>query len=879
MTEHSFFFLKLSQLQKVVEYLSSHLEEHIYQVETIQKRFEDEEDRIIKDTEKQIDSIYSTVRVKNSKKTKKISDEFESDTNKLKNEMNDYIKQLSEKTENSLKGVYEDLEGISTKVRNITKEMKKEVAMLREDSPKMNETEIQRQLRMMIDKHNLALQMHDAESQRKQHIIEETSNTELKKMEDEYIKVVKDLRAQIRPPPAIEKKVMAALKIMKVDITELRKELYKIRTIAKKELSKNYTTFKIQSRQMALDMEKENKDFGRQSEKLKCSLQDSIYQMKADMQISVENRNELLSKHSSEIEKLHEELRDTDPIHLYKKKLRMEEIEFENSIERIQKKIQEIKDIKSLHEKEINELKTNFNEEKNKEIALFNDQKKIIEDQIRIQQEIQEKTKEKLALQRKKQALANFSVKVIQPVTSNRSVSEVETLFNNEYAKAKIDKRTEITTTFSELDHEFNRQKDLRNSEYDRQIAAVVEEYKDTITPQITNDYEEIYNNFSNQLKEIEIPGKDSIESINDLKKRQLQLENEINESKNELINKYKDQINQEEQRFQNVSMYNDNKDYQALIIEEGNKMKQKLNLLTERIRSLEVQIEIGNQALNVNDEIKSLQENANNEIRKALQQTTDESKTLISQISSLQEEYSKKIFQEMSKNSSTPSQNEALIDKYKHNLEVKIGEKEKKISDEKKRHNEKISFVKKIHGANAQSLKRRISSLKSSINADEKSFNIEKERNQINFNKLLAEKESEMINQLPSLAISREDGSNESEIYSSTLLELNNKITLLQRERDAKKRMFNNNLGMREQERAKIDRLEIQLCDKSKLLAALGKKLVIARERSLMKEEPIPVKNLSLSGKVSSRRPASSTDIKRPPNFSHTTGKILQFK
>ncbi|OHT02157.1 hypothetical protein TRFO_30864 [Tritrichomonas foetus] len=867
-------FTKLSQLQKVVEYLNFHLEEHIFQVAELQKRYEREEDRIINDAQVSIESIYASLKVRSTGAIKQINEDFVKKTNELKSEMREISTKLSGETNSSLKNVFADLEYYKSLLRRISREMRKEINFFKDDS-KIDPMDVQKKLNLMIKRHNDNLKTHDEESQRKQNLLEEQSEIAMKEVDAKYKGIIADYHRKLRPPPAVRNKIVFSLKEMKAEIFELRNVINKMRSNAKKLSSTNFTHNSLKSKEIADEIALENKEFVGKLEKAKNILQDSIYELKANLNIAVENRNEQNRLHEIEIDKLNEELRDTNPVQLFQKKITMEEDKIEKKLQQIEKQIIEIKDLNALHEKEKSELKEKFEVDKNHENEEFLQKRIELEKQIQLQNLYYEKIREKESLQNFKQKLSSQPKTIKMDLSMKVDSSEIKALFKKEYVKAQIEKKTSISTIFNELDQEFEQFKDGKKDEYEAQMALITKEYNDNnIVEKVSHQYEELLLSLERQFEEIEVPDKNAIESVADLKSKQLEVQNNIKESRQELITNFEDQIREEDKRFRNSPFFADDKDFKSVLLEEQTKNRQRITYLNEKISCLETNLEKLNVSNNINNSqiednsLKTMKDDCKFKIKRALQQSVDASKDIIGQISETQSYYAKLIFDEKSENTKEPIEKQGQIERLTQELQLKKEINERNYESAKQTYERKQKFIKNSYNKDIRHLKTQIRTLKSLMDEDEKHHNIEFERNQISFNKLIAQHESEFFNSIPSK-------------LSDNSLEFNNKISQLQRERDAKKRMFENKNGMREKERIEIDKLEIELCDKSKELATLGKELVIAREQSMRKvSEPKPIMNpMSLSGKVVSKRAATSVEIKRPPNLSHSTGKMLNFK
>lgn len=878
--------IKLSQLEKVVEYLSFHTDEHFFQVEELQKRYEKEEDRITDEALKEIESIYSGLEADRLDTHQRIDNDYKNQINDLKSEFLKFRSKIFDETKNQIKIISSDIDICNGKIKRINKEMRKEVTFL-QDNSKVDPMNVQKRLREMVEHHRATLETHDKESQRKQKVYEDQTSSAQNEISKKYMKTINNLKEKLRPPPHIRNQIIQSLKAMKKELFNLRNELNRVRNQAKKFITISYSEKLPEIHQVAIKMKEENEQFTEDYEKAKALLQEATFQIKGEKNILLDQLRNQRVDFSDEINKLQDELECcSDPVYLKKKNIEIEEENIENNLKNIQKQIDEIKDLNALHEKEKNDLKMKFEEDIKSENELFEEKKKLIEDQIQTQKVYQEKLNEKeRLLQYKKSLFLPQQSTTISPISIKVEINEIETLFNKEYAKSKIDKKDLISKFFIECDSQLDRRKNETKDEYEKQISSITNEYKDSnIIPNITKQYEELLSSLESQLSQIEVPAKNNVISISDFQKRQKEFQNKINQERSELIQNYEKLIQEEDERFRNTPAFLDDTDFTEALLAKNYEKKECLAKYDEQIKLLEDDRDKIEATITLDEDLKKLKEESQFQIKRALQQKTDESKSLIAEITACSEKYSNLIHEESLSSSNVSFQSNC--DKLNQDIQLKRQQIDRQIFIEKKSFEKKSKNMKTSFSKELKKFRDEILSLKNSIKEDEKQFNIEKEQKQSKLNIMLAKAESEIISQKP---IS---------IPPQTFIEYDNKITLLQRERDRIKRLSNNsNSLMREEERIEVDRLEIELCDKSRELAQLGKDLVIARELSLREKEKEngdvklnKIDNqvlqrysittaLNKTGKPNTKRQvASSVEIKRP-NMSRTTGQILNLK
>lgn len=885
---------KLSQLQKVVEYLNFHIEEHYFQIDEIQKRFEKEEDIIVNETQSEIESIYSSLNVEQTDIIKKIDNDFKAQTNDLKSEMKQFQTKIMDETKNSIKDISSDIDHYHGKIKRITKEMKREIAFL-QDNSKVDPMNVQKKLRDLVDSHKMTLDAHDKESQRKQKLFEEQALSSQDEITKKYSKTINELKRKLRPPPQIRNQIIQSLRAIKKELFNMRNESNKVRSEAKKLATITFSSKLPEIYEVTNEMKKENEQFIENYEKLKTLLQDTIFQIKGEKNIYLEKLRNFRVNLANEINALNEELIcASDPVYLEKKKLKMEEEEIENHIKNLQKQIDEIKDLNSLHEKEKNDLKMEFEDDIKFENDLFEERKKIVIDQIETQKVYQEKQKEKEnLLQYKKSLTLNQPSITIGQISVKTEIGEIETLFNKEYSKAKIDQKDSISKYFLECDAELNRRKEETKDEYEKKMASITNEYKDNdVVKKVSQQYEELLLSLQSQLIKSENNDKNEEETEEELKKLQAKFLAKINQERSDLIQNFEKLMQEEDQRFHNSPAFLDDTDYTDLLLEEKNKKKDFLSKYDDEIKLLEEEKDKIEESITLDENLKKVKEDSQFQIKCALQQKTDASKSLIAQISACSEKYSNLIHEESTTTTSSSSLPfQISYDKLNQEIQLNRENNERQINIEKKIFERKSKSIKSTYSKTSKKVKNEISILKNSMQENEKQFDIEKQHRQSDFEMKIIQVEKDIVSQKP--------------ISTPTQLfiEYDNKINLLQRERDRKMRLYNNSVSkngvklMRDQERDEIDRLEIELYDKTKQLAELGKDLVIAREISLKEKENngVDIKlnkednlawqrrnvstSLSITTKPNGRKQInSSVEIKRP-NMSRTTGQILNFK
>lgn len=896
--------MKIAKLVQCCIYVDTELAEHEFQMQELQKRYEAAEDRITNETQSEIDSLYKNIKLRCGDVIENINSEFIQKAEDLKAQLAKFRTKLIEKTNAKVKKIHNEVEHQKSSLHKLKKELRKEINFLQRADQKTDSDDIQDKILILLEKHRIAIETHDKESQRKQLLFEQKSEENHINLENSYVNTVNELREKLRPPPQLRNQIVRSLKNMRTSISNLRNEIGKIRGTAKKLAVTNFSINSQKSREIIEAMKKENEDYQKKYVELQTKLQDDIFKYRAEEENLRKEQHSLKNKLTLEFSPYEEELKCIrDPTYSAQKRNKRQREEIERNIESLQIQVNEIKNLNEIHEKEINELKNSFEKEIEEENCRFRKRKTDLEEKVKKENLITEKLKEKEELQREKNQLllSNDSLMPNFPKFSIKTeMNEVENLLNREYAKALDDKKAAISNYFSMCDSEIDEQKEKNKKDFEIKMALIIHEYKnDNVLEDVSKSYEDLFASYQKQLDSIE-----DVKHSNDndlskvseyeiLKRQKADLVEKTKHNSSELTVKFENLIFEENERFQSLDFFEGEFDFQFHLDYEIQNKKTILDPLNKQIAELEKHLNAINQANQLDESLLAMKTDSQYSIKHALQMKNEASKELIGQISEESQKYSVLKNQEIEKAGALPQPVfDSKIKKMNHKKENSLQNHKKDMLHEKSSYSKKQKEILTRYSSQVKDLNTSISSLRNSITEDDKRFNIEHQQTQIEYNKKLNESKSQLLDTIPET----KNGPS----FSS----YDNQIILLTRDRDRKKQLFQNaNLKMRDQEREIIDKLEMELCAKSKELAQLGKDLVIQRELVLKKEKELEnldnnegganqtevakpllparrggaITSLNLTTKPKTRKLTSSVEIKRP-NMANS-GRILNFK
>ncbi|OHT06820.1 hypothetical protein TRFO_25131 [Tritrichomonas foetus] len=617
---------KLSQLNKVIQYLSYHLQERVYQVETLKSKYESREKEIVASIDEKIKPLFEGMnedridlenKIKNlyENKISTMSAALEARKSASQDEIKSKIKEIKKEINHGLKTI------------NIINNSLNEQFQFLNDKSKCDVSAVRIRIIQMKKDHQLAIKKHDAESNKKIKAFEDEFSKKVKEMESKHNEEVKLLKSQSLTPsftPNLSKQLTNQknqIKTLKNFLQEEKKEIGKQKII----FTQNITAFKARLKALIDsfsnndnnvkdEIKKMKKLNGEEYKKLKkiildlrseldlkrnelyneiTLLNNQIKMKRGEWKCARQQKERELGQTSSHFDreinsfrgklkdKIDELLKEQKGDKTRHKELikniqnRIHNFDSENEISRMN---EQKNNNKKDQEHEIERFKVDFEIMVAMEIKRFKETKNKLEEEIRNFNETASEMMKSEAEYKKFKAILESQkrshIAKIQnfQLVSDEEYNELNTDFttNDEKFKKTLESNFDVANQKYQADLD-----DLRNSldlEYDKRKKELEEQYNKAMSSIVENkdslyinNYNEKnlklqqdFNSLESELDSIKVPNnlvEITDESIEELSNKLKKLPIETSNEKNDLLQKYNQAIDEEEERHRQLLM------------------------------------------------------------------------------------------------------------------------------------------------------------------------------------------------------------------------------------------------------------------------------------------------------------------------------------
>ena len=179
------FVKKLIQLHKVTEYVSFHLEEHVFQMETLRRRYESAEDAILDGAEKEMALFNDNSKLNDKELIDAAQKDFDRTVNAMKAEIAQAKQSAVEQITRAHKRLKHAIHTSKKEIAQIESNLANQVAFLSNDAnfrpDNISEKEAQANAEFQE-----AIRIHDEESVRKEKLFEEQSKQREEEITKDY---------------------------------------------------------------------------------------------------------------------------------------------------------------------------------------------------------------------------------------------------------------------------------------------------------------------------------------------------------------------------------------------------------------------------------------------------------------------------------------------------------------------------------------------------------------------------------------------------------------------------------------------------------------------------------------------------------------------
>lgn len=564
---------KLAQLNRVIEYLTSYIEEVHFQTVTIEKDVDAEYQTIFKNYEKKASAIFNDIeeQVRSVAETLQgyYKNRFETENQKFQEKKDQIFKYLN----NEEQIISIEIQNLLSTISNIQQNTQNHIVNFYNQNHTLN---FQSEIKNLEKAKEKEIRDFDKENNEKVKKLKDHSEKQLKDIENHFAKVKNDLIISYEKDnpilPNIQKvleTIIQKMKALKAEVSSLTKNLNNEQIIS----SQNFSGFKARLISLIDQMKNIEKENAENLEKIQNKNKDIYDKMKSEIREQNNNKNKQIQIYENEILNLQNEQRmiksqiktkfaqldkqkekkssrlDSEieakknelhnKIEDMKKSIKKEEEEINLRIgskeEEIRKRKIEFQEIelntsnskKELLKKfsdEIENFKISLQKEKEKEEDLYNQKYNDIHESLNTQTDNYKKSEEaNEVIQKLKNELNSINSNFASELSQIGNSSNFD---NNQY-------EDEIKNLSAKLDEEFNdKQKlmkekiDLQNSifseeeekfkeklelKHKEEIEKVPKNFKDDDFKDKINYYEKEFKQTNQQLQSIQVMSKDEI--------------------------------------------------------------------------------------------------------------------------------------------------------------------------------------------------------------------------------------------------------------------------------------------------------------------------------------------------------------------------------
>lgn len=302
---------KLAQLNKVVQYLSYHLDERIYQLETLRKRYETTLGEMFQEQKKKLAPLMGGLDQEREELEKSVKKAYESRLSTMQMAL-DHQKQA---TKDSIKKTQQSLQDEIQKgneiVKNIIDELDKEFEFLN-DRTKCDVSGIRIRIIQMNKDHKLALNTHDLEAKKKLAKLEEEHRKKIQELEKIHKAEMDKIKENGKIAQASNTQAAKSISNLKQKVSSIKKAII----AGKKEVQKhvslsstNISAFKSRNHTFIEKYEQQNSQYNEQKQNLTKELEEIQQAHKKELAESNNNLKNLKQKNENEITNLQNQLR------------------------------------------------------------------------------------------------------------------------------------------------------------------------------------------------------------------------------------------------------------------------------------------------------------------------------------------------------------------------------------------------------------------------------------------------------------------------------------------------------------------------------------------------------------------------------------------
>ena len=215
---------KLAQLNKVVQFLSYHLEERMFQIDFLRSSAERQQQRIFDDLRAKTSELYGGIDNGKVDLEKSLKDLYVQRVDDMRTEIKKKEDSVTGKVSDKMKEIQAEIAKGKAEIQKIMENLETQFAFLN-DKTKCDVSSINIRIIQMKKDHQVALKQFDFDAKKKLKQGDEDSRKKLKELEADYQAQLERMKTDTRPDPSMKEGLVKALAPQKKKNAELRERM------------------------------------------------------------------------------------------------------------------------------------------------------------------------------------------------------------------------------------------------------------------------------------------------------------------------------------------------------------------------------------------------------------------------------------------------------------------------------------------------------------------------------------------------------------------------------------------------------------------------------------------------------------------------------
>ena len=832
---------KLSQLNKVIEYLSFHLEEHIFQAETLRRRYETAEDEILQNTEKRMSALPGSFELQASL-VESVQKSFDQQVTEMKSELSRAKQSVILQVTHAHKRLKHAIHTSKKEISNLEASIADQVAFLSNDANFKPDTISEKEAQANAEFQE-AIRIHDEESARKEKLLEEQTKNREAELTSDYQDILASIRRKMKP----SKSFLAHFEQRNLDLRARTKSLEGEGQYCLMEIKRTSPVQFVQMKKQAKKMTDEMKQMNAEilAVKHKFDEKAAIENKKFEETIKslTEQKNNNARKHQLQIVELRDELKEYDPVEKVKRETEAERETITAKLSKMETDVKLYKDFAQVNQKNLaaaSQYEEELEQIRQKVAAECLMEQRTLRTLVNAAKELDDSAKllKKLKIPRPQEPIT-----IQVPPSFEKEKTELAEMQQLRYNKGCKKKKSEIAELQKELDAQLEEQKkscDVRTREVVGEVETDVPE--DAFSKRMNEQYEAMLHELEAEYNGIEEFVKPEEIDIEPVRERLAKVKEDVARKREEVNESFQRMIKEEEDRFNRREVTDTVAESKSLIEEQNRKNEKVLTDLDIELATLE-----GDWRKLSESRDRSLVNSANDylkSMRQTARQNARERREIREQINEANEKNTTILEQHINEHHEAAAAHASQMEE----LRLAIREIHKKANEEElamvKSYQAKKNALIQQNKVEFERVNREMTTLRQDMEKGDQNLNWLLKEDQLKYEAIFNTMESE-------IAMHKRKAENANDFAM--------KIERLTAARDRAKSRFEE-AGARDKERIEIDTLEGLMAQRNLELSKLRRELLRAKKSD--KEKPM---SRTLEFAKTGRQDQSSTQPRLP--------------